>query len=69
MLLTFDIGNTNVTLGVFEGEKLRATWRMATDVRQMPDEYAALLLNLLNHQGLKTSDIKEIACLFRPMKE
>ncbi len=61
MLLAVDIGNTNVTLGVFEGEVLRATWRMATDVHQMPDEYAALLLNLLHHQGLDASDIEGAA--------
>jgi len=61
MLLAVDIGNTNVTFGVFEGEELRATWRMATNVNQMADEYAALLLNLLRYQGLDTSDIKEIA--------
>ena len=61
MLLAVDIGNTNVTLGVFEGEQLRATWRMATSVNQMPDEYAALLLTLLHHQGLDASDIKEIS--------
>jgi type III pantothenate kinase len=61
MLLAVDIGNTNVTLGIFDGEKLRATWRMATDVNQMGDEYAALLLPLLNYQGMKASDIKEAA--------
>lgn len=61
MLLAVDIGNTNVTLGVFEGEQLRATWRMATRVNQMADEYAVLLLNLLHHQGLEASDIKEVA--------
>ena len=61
MLLAVDIGNTNITFGVFEDEQLRATWRMATNVNQMSDEYAALLLNLLHHQGLDTSDIKEIA--------
>ena len=61
MLLAVDIGNTNITLGVFEGEELRATWRMATNVSQMADEYAALLLNLLHHQGLDASDIKEVA--------
>jgi type III pantothenate kinase len=61
MLLAVDIGNTNVTLGVFDGDKLRATWRMATDVNQMGDEYAALLLPLLNYQGMKASDIKEAA--------
>jgi type III pantothenate kinase len=61
MLLAVDIGNTNVTLGVFDGDKLKATWRMATDVNQMGDEYAALLLPLLNYQGMKASDIKEAA--------
>ncbi len=61
MLLAIDIGNTDTTLGVFEGEELRATWNMATDIHRLADEYAALLLNLLHHQGLDTSDIKEIA--------
>ncbi len=61
MLLAIDIGNTNITFGVFEGEQLRATWRMATNVNQMADEYAALLLNLLHYQSLETSDIKEVA--------
>ena len=61
MLLAVDVGNTNITIGVFEGEQLRATWRMATSVSQMSDEYAALMLTLLRNQGLDTSDIKEIA--------
>jgi len=61
MLLAIDIGNTNIILGVFEGKKLRATWHMATSIHHMADEYAALLLNLLHHQGLDISDIKEIA--------
>ena len=61
MLLAVDIGNTNITLGVFEGEELRATWHMATSIDRMTDEYAALLLNLLHHQGLEPSDIKEVA--------
>jgi len=61
MLLVIDIGNTNIALGVFEGEQLRATWRMATGVNQMADEYAALLLNLLHHRDIDISDIKEVA--------
>ena len=62
MLLAIDIGNTNVTLGVFDGEQLRATWRMATDVHKMADEYAALLLNMLPHENIATSDITDV-CL------
>ncbi len=61
MLLVVDVGNTNIALGVFEGEQLRATWRMATSVNQMADEYAALLLNLLHHRDIDISDIKEVA--------
>ncbi|HEY55667.1 MAG TPA: type III pantothenate kinase [Dehalococcoidia bacterium] len=61
MLLAVDIGNTSTTLGVFDGEKLRATWHMATGVHRMADEYAALLFNLLRQQGLETSDIKAVA--------
>jgi len=61
VLLAVDIGNTSTALGVFEGDKLCNTWRMATDIHRMTDEYATFLLNLLRHQGLDTSDIKEIA--------
>ncbi len=69
MLMVVDIGNTNITFGVFEGEDHRATWRMATSVNQMADEYAALLLNLLYYQGLSPSDIEEIAlcCVVPPL--
>ena len=61
MLLAIDIGNTNITLGVFEGERLRATWRVSTRVDQMTDEYAVSLLDLLSHQGIEVSEVKEIA--------
>jgi len=61
LLLTIDIGNTETTFGVFEGEELRATWHMATDIHRLADEYAALLLNLMRQQGLDTPDIKAIA--------
>ena len=61
MLLTIDIGNTDTTLGVFEDGELRATWHTATNIHRMADEHAALLLNLLHHQGLDTPDITEVA--------
>ena len=61
MLLAIDVGNSDTTLGVFEDEELRATWHMATDIHRMVDEYAALLFNLLHHEGLDPSDIKDIA--------
>ena len=61
MLLAVDIGNTSIGLGIFEGEELRATWDIATDIHRMADEYAALLLNLMGHHNLKIAEIKEIA--------
>jgi type III pantothenate kinase len=67
VLLAIDIGNTSIALGVFDGEKLRAHWAMATDVHRMADEYAALLLDLLRHQSIVTTDIKEtILCSVVP---
>ena len=59
MLLAIDIGNTTVALGVFEGEKQKATWRLSTDVHKLADEYAAVLFNLLNLEGLSFSDIDQ----------
>jgi len=61
MLLVIDIGNTDITLGVFDGEELRATWHVATEIHRRADEYAGLLFNLLRYQRLDTSDIKEVA--------
>ena len=61
MLLVIDIGNTDITVGVFEDDNLRATWRMATGIHRLADEYAALLLNLLHHRDIETSDIKDVA--------
>ena len=46
MLLTIDIGNTNITLGIFEGSQLKAHWRLASDPARMPDEYGLQLLGL-----------------------
>lgn len=64
MLLTLDIGNTIVTLGVYEMEELRATWRFATDTQKLPDEYGVLILSLLQHESLSDADVTEsiIAC-------
>lgn len=59
MLLVIDIGNSNVTLGVFQGQELAASWRLGTEVHRTADEYAVLLKSLLASQGLSPSDIKE----------
>ena len=51
MLLTIDIGNTNLTLGLYEGETLKSHWRLSTDHKRMPDEYGLQLLGVLQQAG------------------
>lgn len=51
MLLTIDIGNTNLTLGLYQGETLGPRWRLATDHDRMPDEYGLQFLGMLTHAG------------------
>jgi len=58
MLLTVDIGNTQIKLGVFEDGKLNATWRVATDADRLEDEYAVLVTNLLSMKGIDKAMIK-----------
>ena len=59
VLLAVDIGNTNITFGVFEGEELRADWRMATDVRRQCDEYAAMSMNLFQHFKIPMTSVTQ----------
>ncbi|MBE7433045.1 MAG: type III pantothenate kinase [Anaerolineales bacterium] len=61
MLLTIDIGNTNLTLGLYEGGKLGAHWRLATDHNRMPDEYGLQFLGLLQNAGKTIKDIEGIS--------
>ena len=43
MILVFDVGNTETTIGLFDGEALRGHWRVTTDVARTPDEIALLI--------------------------
>lgn len=61
MLLALDIGNTNITLGLFQGESIYATWRMSTEASKMPDEYGVLLHQLLGLKGVGASDVDAVA--------
>lgn len=60
MLLVVDVGNTNITLGVFDGEELNGTFRMTTKLPRTSDEYGIELRQLIECQGLKSTDIKDI---------
>lgn len=57
MLLVIDVGNTNITLGVFDGEELKATFRMTAKQPRTSDEYGIQLCTLLEHRDF---DIKEV---------
>ncbi len=62
MLLVIDIGNTQMVLGVFDGDELVRDWRISTDIHKVADEYGVLLTALLRTGGLDTSDITGV-CL------
>ena len=61
MLLTIDIGNTSINMGVFEDDKLKVSWQVATDIDRMADEYAVMLLGLLKQKGIEVASIKKSA--------
>lgn len=52
MLLTVDVGNTNTVLGLFEGEELTKSWRIATDARTPADELALKFKGLLQSEKI-----------------
>jgi type III pantothenate kinase len=60
VILCIDVGNTNITLGIYQEEKLGARWRLATDHNRMPDEYGLQFVNLLAHAGLSSQSIQGI---------
>lgn len=58
MLLCIDIGNTNVTLGLYAGKTLGPHWRLATDHERMPDEFGLQMIGLLNFAGIPVEAIR-----------
>lgn len=60
MLLAVDIGNTDITFGVFDCSKLEARFRFTVKVPRTSDEYGELLCNILVQKGYKSSDITEV---------
>lgn len=58
MLLAIDVGNTEITLGLFEDDHLIAHWRVTTVTRRTPDEWSALLTSFLSHAGHSTQEVE-----------
>ena len=60
MLLTLDIGNTNMKTALFEGLEMQHYWRVSTDRNRTSDEFGMSLIALMNHHGIDRSQIKGI---------
>ena len=60
MLLAFDVGNTNIVLGVFKDGEMITNWRLETDNRKSADEYGMIINNLFDYEGLKMDDVKDV---------
>lgn len=60
MLLTIDVGNTNITMGVFDGEKLLGTFRMTTKRPRTSDEYGFMICGILEHRDIHAKEIDAV---------
>ncbi len=69
LLLVIDIGNTNITLGVYRRGEIVARWRLTTGPQRTADEYDVLLSGLFRSQGLSPMDVEgiAIACVVPPL--
>ena len=60
MLVTVDIGNTNITIGIFDKEDLIGTYRLTTKVRRTSDEYGFMLKNFLDRSNVHEKQIDSV---------
>ncbi|HZB85873.1 MAG TPA: type III pantothenate kinase [Gaiellaceae bacterium] len=61
MLLAVDVGNTQTALGLYDGERLVESWRVATEADRTGDEIAALVVRLLELRDLGFDDVTDVA--------
>lgn len=57
MIICIDIGNTNVKYAIYEGDQLKISFRVATDLKKTSDEYGAALIGMLKTTGISHKDI------------
>lgn len=60
MLLVIDVGNTNVTMGVFDGEALKETFRLTSKQPRTSDEYGMTICDLVEHREIAVSQITDV---------
>ena len=57
MIICIDIGNTNIKYAIYEGERLRISFRVATDLKKTSDEYGSQLVNMLKVMEIKPREL------------
>jgi len=57
MILAIDVGNTNIKIGLFKGDKFMYSWRISTDVSRTSDEHGSIIKQLLASENVKKEDI------------
>ena len=60
MLLAINVGNTNIRFGVYEGKKLIAHWKLATNRGWTSDEFGMYFVNFFNYEKLNISDVEAV---------
>ena len=58
MLLALDVGNTNITIGVFKRKEIIEVFRITTKLPRTSDEFGILISNLLKEKGLDEHEVK-----------
>src|SRR5206468_1694698 len=61
MLLAIDVGNTNIVLGVFDGDRLRVSWRLLTLRERTADEVGLMITGLFAHEQIALAAITDVA--------
>ena len=59
MIITIDVGNTNITVGVFQNDNVITSFRMTTKMPRTSDEYGMLLTNLLEQNNIHCDEIED----------
>ena len=60
MILTMDVGNTNIKTALFDGTEMYKYWRMSTNINSTSDEYGVRLSSMFAHEGVSTDVVEGI---------
>lgn len=60
MLIVIDIGNTNITIGIYQGDTIIGNYRLTTKMKRTSDEYGFMILNFLNASSVQAHDIQDV---------